>query len=81
MKPVLVLGGAGYAGSLIGASLLDPSAVAQAQMRCGPRRSGNPAGLIASAQKARDVLGCLARHSSSESIVASALAWRLWDRA
>jgi UDP-arabinose 4-epimerase len=47
----------------------------------GPRRPGDPAELVASAQKARDVLGWQTQHSSIENIVASALAWRLRDRA
>jgi UDP-arabinose 4-epimerase len=47
----------------------------------GPRRAGDPAELVASAEKARTVLGWQTRHSAIENIVASALAWRLRDRA
>jgi UDP-arabinose 4-epimerase len=50
-------------------------------VQLGPRRIGDPAELVASSRKARDVLGWHARHSSIDNIVASALAWRLAERA
>lgn len=49
--------------------------------RFGPRRPGDPAQLVASARKAREVLGWETRHSSIENIVASALNWRLRNAA
>lgn len=64
---------------LIGA--VEVAAGRKPNVRYGPRRAGDPAELVASAQKAREVLGWQARHSSIENIVASALAWRLRDRA
>lgn len=43
----------------------------------GPPRPGDPAELVAAADKARNVLGWQTLHSSIENIVTSALAWRL----
>jgi UDP-glucose 4-epimerase len=44
-------------------------------MDLGPRRDGDPAVLVASAQHIRDVLGWAPRHSSLEEIVDSAWRW------
>jgi UDP-arabinose 4-epimerase len=41
----------------------------------GPRRPGDPPALVASADKARDVLGWIPRHSSIDNIVATAWRW------
>jgi UDP-glucose-4-epimerase GalE len=41
----------------------------------GPRRSGDPASLVADARRARDLLGWTPRHSSLEEIVRDALRW------
>lgn len=74
-------------GTGIGTSVLEllgaveRSAGRKANVRYGPRRPGDPAELVASARKARDNLGWEARHSSIDEIVASALAWRLRERA
>jgi UDP-arabinose 4-epimerase len=46
----------------------------------GPRRQGDPAVLIASAAKARRILGWAPRHSSIDRIVEDALKWFLKDR-
>ena len=46
-------------------------------VRYGARRLGDPAILVASATKAKDVLGWSPRRSSIEEIVQSALSWRL----
>ncbi|HKT86542.1 MAG TPA: UDP-glucose 4-epimerase GalE [Novosphingobium sp.] len=43
----------------------------------GPRRAGDPGALVASFDKARDVLGWEPRLSSIDRIVETALAWRL----
>jgi UDP-glucose 4-epimerase len=43
----------------------------------GPRRPGDPAELVASADKAHKLLGWRATESSLEHIVATALAWRM----
>ena len=44
-------------------------------MELGPRRDGDPAVLVASAQQIRDVLGWVPTHSSLEEIVHSAWRW------
>ena len=46
----------------------------------GPRRAGDPPALIASNQKAREVLGWTPRHSSIDEIVADAWRWHQKDR-
>ncbi len=43
----------------------------------GPRRPGDPPALVASSRLAREVLGWTPRASALESIIASALEWRL----
>lgn len=45
--------------------------------RLGPRRSGDPAVLVASKEKLKRVLGWEASHSSLEEILRSAWAWKL----
>jgi UDP-arabinose 4-epimerase len=47
--------------------------------RVGPRRAGDPAVLIASNAKAREVLGWTPQHSSIDEIVGSAWAWMVKD--
>ena len=47
----------------------------QFPIRTGPRRPGDPPVLIASNQKARDVLGWVPEQSSLENIIASAWKW------
>ncbi|WP_150290553.1 UDP-glucose 4-epimerase GalE [Sphingobium estronivorans] len=47
------------------------------QLLYAPRREGDPAQLVASAQKARDVLGWAPTRSDIDSIVDTALAWQL----
>jgi len=47
----------------------------------GPRRAGDPPALIASADKARRVLGWEPKHSSIEEIVKTAFAWHRKDDA
>lgn len=49
--------------------------------KIGPRREGDPPILVASSQKAREVLGWDPTHSSIEEIVSSAYAWRLKEGA
>ncbi len=63
---------------LIGA--VESVAGRKANVHFGPRRPGDPAELVASADKARDILAWQTQHSSIENIVASALAWRLRER-
>jgi UDP-glucose 4-epimerase len=41
----------------------------------GPRRAGDPAGIVAGAEKARDILGWKPRHADLDFIVESALRW------
>lgn len=43
--------------------------------RVGPRRPGDPAALLASAEKARRILGWTPRHSSIDNIIATAWRW------
>ncbi len=47
--------------------------------KMGPRRAGDPAVLIASSQKAQNVLGWKAAHSSIDEIVATAWRWHAKD--
>ena len=42
----------------------------------GPRRSGDPASLVADASRAEAVLGWRAEHSDLDTVVGSAAAWR-----
>ncbi|WP_255326296.1 UDP-glucose 4-epimerase GalE [Sphingobium sp. EM0848] len=49
----------------------------QLQLLHAPRREGDPAQLVASAQKARDVLGWIPTRSDIDFIVDTALAWQL----
>jgi UDP-glucose-4-epimerase GalE len=46
----------------------------------GPRRAGDPASLVAAADRARDVLGWTPRHSNIEQIIGSAWRWHQLDR-
>jgi UDP-glucose 4-epimerase len=46
------------------------------RVEAGARRAGDPPALVASSQRAGEVLGWLARRSSLDDIIASALAWR-----
>jgi UDP-glucose 4-epimerase len=43
--------------------------------KLGPRRAGDPAAIVAGADKVRDVLGWKPKHADLDFIVASALAW------
>lgn len=45
-------------------------------LKYGPRRPGDPSELVASAERARRVLGWTPRHSSIDDIVETALGWR-----
>jgi len=42
---------------------------------CAPRRAGDPAQLVASSDKAKDVLGWKPQYADLETIVSSAWAW------
>jgi UDP-glucose 4-epimerase len=44
-------------------------------VKYGPRRAGDPAGIVAGADKARQVLGWTPKHDDLDFIVQSALAW------
>lgn len=46
--------------------------------QAGPRREGDPARLVASSARARDVLGWRPAHSDLDEIVRSAWNWRRW---
>lgn len=46
-------------------------------VQLGPRRSGDPAMLVAAADKAREILGWIPRRSEIGNIVETALAWHL----
>lgn len=48
---------------------------AKIRRQIGPRRPGDPAALVASAEKARRVLGWTPRHSSVDEIIGSAWRW------
>jgi UDP-glucose-4-epimerase GalE len=48
---------------------------AKIRRQIGPRRPGDPAALVASAEKARRVLGWSPRHSSVDEIIGSAWRW------
>jgi UDP-arabinose 4-epimerase len=43
--------------------------------KIGPRRAGDPPALVASAEKARDVLGWVPRHSDIDTIIRTAWGW------
>ncbi len=45
-------------------------------VRIGPRRAGDPAVLVAGAEKAREILGWQPRHGTPEAMLGSAWAWR-----
>lgn len=68
-------------GSQTGASVLEIISAAERiagrpiPHTLGPRRVGDPPVLVASARKARNVLGWNTRHSSLEDIIATAWAW------
>jgi UDP-glucose 4-epimerase len=48
---------------------------AKLNVKYGPRRAGDPAGIVAGADKARDVLGWTPKHADLDFIVDSALRW------
>lgn len=64
---ILVLGGAGYIGSHTVYELIDAGEEG--------RRAGDPAVLIASSEKAKNILGWKPEHADLEEIIASAWKW------
>jgi UDP-glucose 4-epimerase len=45
------------------------------KVKYGPRRAGDPAGIVAGADKAREILGWKPKHEDLDLIVDSALRW------